>query len=343
MPTAPLPRRRLPRSGIDLSVLGVGGTGPGGLFEAQAEATSRAMLDAALDAGVRHFDTAPFYGFGLSERIVGDALRGTDAVLSTKAGRLLRPGAHSDPAAMGWPGALPFTPVFDYGHDAILRSFEDSLQRLGRDRIDILHVHDIGRITHGDDDDRHRADLLGGGGLRALQRLRDEGAVRAIGLGVNEVEVCLDLLDRADWDAVLLAGRYTLLDQTGLDALLPRARVAGTAIVCGGPFNSGILVGGTTWNYADAPPDIVSRVRTLADVAREHGVPLPAMALQFPLAHPAVASVLPGPRSAAHVTATLEWARTPVPPEAWAALRDRGALHADAPVPDVNPFTADPA
>lgn len=336
----PFSTRRLARSGLDLTVLGLGGTGPGGLFEPTARDASDAMLAAALSGEIGYADTAPFYGFGLSERILGDAFRGHDITVSTKVGRLLVPGAHPDPASFGWPEPLPFTPVFDYTHDGILRSFDDSLQRMGRDRIDILYIHDIGEMTHGADNARHLSDLRGGG-LRALERLRDEGRIRAIGLGVNEVEICLELLDDAEWDVFLLAGRYTLLEQTALDALLPRCAAAGTGVVCGGPFNSGILVGGDTWNYAAAPPDIVARVDTLRAVARDHGVPLPAMALQFPLGHPSVTCVLPGPRSAEHVGTILDWARSPLPAGVWSDLRSAGALHPDAPVPDANPYGGD--
>ena len=184
----PFSTRRLARSGLDLTVLGLGGTGPGGLFEPTARDASDAMLAAALSGEIGCANTAPFYGFGLSERILGDAFRGHDITVSTKVGRLLVPGAHPDPASFGWPEPLPFTPVFDYTHDGILRSFDDSLQRMGRDRIDILYIHDIGEMTHGADNARHLSDLRGGG-LRALERLRDEGRIRAIGLGVNEVEI----------------------------------------------------------------------------------------------------------------------------------------------------------
>ena len=333
-----LVRRGLARAGLELSVLGVGGTGPGGLFEATDGTESEAMLRDALAAGVTYFDTAPFYGFGLSERIMGDALRGTDTVLSTKVGRVLEPGAPPDPSALGWPGGLPFTPRFDYSYDAILRSHEHSLQRLGHASVDMLYVHDIGGMTHGEGNAVHRDALLDGGGLRALEELRDAGHVRAIGLGVNEIEVCLDLLDRARWDVILLAGRYTLLEQHALDRLLPACEAAGTRIVCGGPFNSGVLVGGATWNYAEAPTDVIRRVETLRAVAHEFGVPLPAMALQFPLAHPAVASVVPGPRDRAQLRGILDWTRVDVPAAAWDALRERGVLHPDAPVPDGNPF-----
>lgn len=335
-----LPTRRLERAGLDLTVLGLGGTRPGGLFQATDRAGSDALLARALAAGIGYADTAPFYGFGLSERIMGDALRGSGAVLSTKVGRLLRPGAPPDPGAMGWPGGLPFTPVFDYGYDGVMRSFEDSLQRLGRDRVDLLYVHDIGEMTHGPDDARHRADLLDGG-LRALTELRADGRVRGIGMGVNEIAVCLSLMDAAVWDAFLLAGRYTLLEQDALDDLLPACVAAGTRIVCGGPFNSGILVGGTTWNYAEASAEVVARVETLRAVADETGVPLGALALQFPLGHAAVACVLPGPRDVGELEGILGWAATDVPPGVWDDLKARGAIRPDAPVPRGNPFRED--
>ena len=320
------------------TTLGVGGTGFGGLFSPVARSAAVEVLEGALDAGVRHVDTAPFYGLGRSERVVGDVVRGRDElVLSTKVGRLLVPGAHPDPGALGWPDALPFRPVFDYGRDAVLRSFEDSLQRLGTDRIDLVYVHDVGRMTHGEEHARHFDDLEKGG-YRALEELRRAGAVGAIGLGVNEVEVCLEALGIGDWDAFLLAGRYTLLEQSALDALLPACASAGTAIVCGGPFNSGVLVGGDTWNYARAPADVVERVARLRAVAADFDVPLPALALQFPLGHPGVASVVPGLRDRTELGATLRWSALELPAGVWDALRESGLIRADAPTPAANPF-----
>ena len=325
--------------GTDLTVptLGFGGAPLGGLFDAVSKAQAEATLREAFKAGMTYVDTAPFYGFGNSERRVGDLLRRQNYVLSTKVGRLLRPGLPDNPAAMGWPDPLPFHPVFDYSHDGIRRSFEDSLQRLGLDRIDILYVHDIGTVTHGDDNAGHWRDLERGG-YRALDELRSEGRVRAIGLGVNESAVCLDALGIGDWDVFLLAGRYTLLEQAPLEDLLPACEAAGTSLVIGGPFNSGVLVGGDTWDYGTVPVEVRTRVAALSACCNEYDVPLPAAALQFPLAHPAVASVIPGLRSPAELADTLSWTGHAIPPAFWAALKDGGLVHQDAPLPDGNPF-----
>jgi D-threo-aldose 1-dehydrogenase len=263
---------------------------------------------------------------------MGDLLRHTDYVLSDKVGRLLRPGPVADPSEFGMVDPLPFHVVYDYGYDAIMRAFEDSLQRLGLDRIDILLAHDIGSFTHGDENIRHFRDLTEGG-YRAMDELRRAGHVKAIGLGVNENEVCMDALGIGDWDVFLLAGRYTLLEQTPMQGLFPACRAAGTTIICGGPFNSGVLVGREMWNYAAAPAAIVDRVKALGAVADEFAVPLPAAALQFPLANDIITSVIPGPRDAGELRQILDWFDMPVPDEFWAALKSRDLLAADTPVP----------
>ena len=330
-------RRSVGGTGLTVPTLGFGGAPLGGLFDAVSKAQAEATLREAFKAGMTYVDTAPFYGFGNSERRVGDLLRGQNYVLSTKVGRLLQPGLPDNPAAMGWPDPLPFHPVFDYSHDGIRRSFEDSLQRLGLDRIDILYVHDIGTVTHGDDNAGHWRNLERGG-YRALDELRSEGRVRAIGLGVNESAVCLDALGIGDWDVFLLAGRYTLLEQAPLEDLLPACEAAGTSLVIGGPFNSGVLAGGDTWDYGTVPVEVRTRVAALSACCSEYGVPLPAAALQFPLAHPAVASVIPGLRSPAELADTLSWTGHAIPSAFWAALKDGGLVHQDAPLPVGNPF-----
>jgi D-threo-aldose 1-dehydrogenase len=227
---------------------------------------------------------------------------------------------------------LPFHVVYDYGYDAIMRAFEDSLQRLGLDRIDILLAHDIGTFTHGGENAGHFKDLSEGG-YRAMDELRRAGQVKAIGLGVNENEVCMDALGVGDWDVFLLAGRYTLLEQTPMQGLFPACRAAGTTIICGGPFNSGVLVGREMWNYDAAPAEVVDRVRALGAVADEFAVPLPAAALQFPLANDIVTSVIPGPRDAGELRQILDWFNTPIPGDFWDALKSRDLLAADIPVP----------
>lgn len=329
--------RRIGKTDLRVPTLGFGGAPLGGLFSAVDDDAALTTLQEAFASGMTYVDTAPFYGFGLSERRVGDVLRGQDYVLSTKGGRLLTPGAMADPASMGWPAALPFTPVYDYSYDGILRSFEDSLQRLGLDRIDILYVHDIGEETHGAENARHFRDLTSGG-YRALDELRRDGRIKAIGLGVNEAAICRAALDHGDWDVFLLAGRYTLLEQAPLDDLLPACAERGVSIVVGGPFNSGILVGGETWNYGAAPASIVERVTRLKATCARFDVPLPAAALQFPLAHPCVAAVIPGLRNRGELAETRGWARLSIPAAFWEALKADDLLHPAAPTPTGNPF-----
>ncbi|TNF19432.1 MAG: aldo/keto reductase [Rhodobacteraceae bacterium] len=329
--------RRIGRTDLRVPTLGFGGAPLGGLFAAVDESDALSTLQQAFAGGMTYVDTAPFYGFGLSERRVGDVLRGQDYVLSTKVGRLLTPGAMDDPGAMGWPAALPFTPDFDYSYDGILRSFEDSLQRLGLDRIDILYVHDIGEETHGAGNARHFGDLTSGG-YRALDELRRDGRITAIGLGVNEAAVCLAALDHGDWDVFLLAGRYTLLEQAPLDDLLPACAARGVSIVVGGPFNSGILVGGETWNYGAAPASIIERVTRLKATCARFDVPLPAAALHFPLAHPCVAAVIPGLRTPRELAEAQAWAALTIPAAFWEALKAEDLLHPAAPTPTGNPF-----
>ncbi|KIC37069.1 pyridoxal 4-dehydrogenase [Ruegeria sp. ANG-R] len=337
MTVGSFPARPLASGALSLPILGFGGAPLGGLLQANDASETEAMLQQTLEVGYRFYDTAPFYGFGRSERMTGNLLRGQDYILSTKVGRLLRPGLPDDPAAMGWPDPLPFHPVYDYSYDGIMRSYEDSRHRLGLDRIDILLVHDIGEMTHGVKNSLH-FNALSASGYRALEELRRTGDVKAIGLGVNEVEICREALKIGDWDLFLLAGRYTLLEQAPLDDLFPECAAAGTSIIIGGPYNSGILVGGDTWNYDTAPADIVARVRALSDCAAKHDVPLPAAALQFPLAHPQVISVIPGLRNRSELLQTLEWAATDIPKEFWQALQAEGLMHPQAPLPDINPY-----
>ena len=307
-------------------------------FATLDRADAAGIVETALDAGLSYVDTAPFYGFGRSERVVGDVLRGKPYVLSTKVGRLLVPGPAHDPMSFGMIDPLPFHPVYDYSYDGVMRSFDDSLQRLGLDRIDILLVHDIGEFQHGvKENDRHFGDLSTSG-YRALEELKSSGQVSAIGLGVNENDICLRALGIGRWDVFLLAGRYTLLEQTPLDDLFPACQAAGTSIICGGPFNSGVLVGREMWNYARAPADVVTRVEKLKSVADDYSVPLPAAALQFPLGHSLVSSIIPGSRSASEFEQILNWASKDIPTGFWTDLRAADLLHPDAPVPEGNPY-----
>ena len=324
-------KRPLGRTALEVTALGLGCATLGGSRVPVSREEAEAIVRAAWAAGVRYVDTAPFYGFGQAERCVGDALRDVprdEWVLSIKVGRLLRP--HGNLAAQN---RMPFDAVFDYSYDAIMRSFEDSLQRLGLGRIDILYVHDIGAMQHGREGHPTIIRTLRGGGYRALEELRRCGVVRAIGIGVNEREVLLEAMDWGAWDAFLLAGRYTLLEQGPLDDLLPKCLSSGISIVVGGPLNSGILAGRDTWNYKIAPSEIVGRVHAIGTVCDRHQVPLAAAALQFPLAHPAVAAIIPGPRSVAEFAANLNILRYPIPSALWSDLREAKLLHPLAPTP----------
>jgi len=335
-------RRRLGGSGLALTELGFGGAPLGNLFRAVTDHEAAATLASAREAGLGYFDTAPFYGFGLSEKRLGDALRDSDSIVSSKVGRLLEPVAHAvseSDLRHGYATAMPFEPVFDYSYDAVMRSWRESLQRLGLPRIDILYIHDIGSMTHGVDHARRMEQLVDGGGLAALEKLRADGAVSAIGVGVNEVAVCLEVMAHVHLDVILLAGRYTLLEQSPLEDLFPRCLETGTRIVVGGPFNSGILVSGVgkdtapVFNYGPASAMVIEKVAAMEAVCSHHGVPLPAAAIQFPLAHALVASVVPGMASPRQVEQALTFYRHPIPAALWRDLWAEGLLHQAAPVP----------
>jgi D-threo-aldose 1-dehydrogenase len=325
----------LPRGHVRLTRLGMGCAPIGGLYQAISELDARAAIDAAWELGMRYFDTAPYYGFTLSERRLGEALAARprdEYVVSTKAGRLMRPDASVQPGECGWAEPLPYRPHYDYTYEGILRSHEDSLERLGMDHVDILFVHDIGAATHGERHQHYWRQLTTGGGFRALRELRADGRVRAIGLGVNEAEAVHAAMQECELDCTLLAGRYTLLEQAALAPLLEDCARQGNAIVIGGPFNSGVLVGNGKFNYEDAPPAVMARVSAIAEVCREHGVELPSAALQFPMAHPAVVSCVPGARDVAQLRQNAAWFEAPIPPELWQALKHRGLLDERAPV-----------
>ncbi len=299
-------------------------------------ADSAALIDAAWSAGLRYFDTAPYYGYTLSERRVGQALAARERdvfSLSTKVGRLMRPDMNVRPGDDGWAEPLPFRPFFDYSYGGIMRSYEDSQQRLGTGRLDILYVHDIGTMTHGDRNGHYWAQLTEGRGFRALEELRASGAVRAIGLGVNEWEIAVDAMNEVLLDVILLAGRYTLLEQLALEPLLDPCARAQTAIVVGGVFNSGVLAGNGKFNYGDAPAAVVEKVRRLTALCERFDVPLPSAALQFPFAHPAVVSCVVGVRSIAQLQQNIAWFERPLPARFWQAVSDEGLVAANAPIP----------
>ena len=327
-------KRPLGRTSVEVTVLGLGCATLGGHRVRVTRDKAEAIVRAAWARGVRYVDSAPFYGYGQAERCVGDALREMprdEWVLSTKVGRLLRARTQT-PATEPYRHPLPFNTAYDYTYDGVMRAFEDSLQRLGLARIDVLYAHDIGAGQH---KDAHPEIMrtFRDGGYRALEELRRTGVVRAIGIGVNEREVLLEASEWGDWDAFLLAGRYTLLEQDPLDDLLPKCVQSGISIVVGAAFNTGILAGRDSWNYRPAPPEIVARVNAIRAVCDSHGVPLIAAALQFPLAHPAVATVLPGPRNVQEMEENSKLLHYPIPPGLWADLRNVKLIHPDAPTP----------
>jgi D-threo-aldose 1-dehydrogenase len=332
--------RELGNTGVAVTTLGFGGAGIGNLYRELPDADAHEAVRESFASGVRLFDTAPLYGFGLSELRLGAALPAKAAVVSTKVGRSLVPTGPQD-AGVGREGYFsprPFAPVFDYRYDAVMRSHEQSLERIGVPRVDVLLCHDIGRLTHGACHPQHLREFLGGG-YRAMRELRDQGVVRAIGLGVNESEVCMELLKECEFDCILLAGRYTLLEQPALEELLPVCVQRRISILCGGPFNSGILATGSGagvhahYNYLPPPAAVLERVRALEALCVEHDVPLKAAALQFPLAHPAVASVVAGCVTGAQARTCAAMFTHPIPAGFWRELRERGLVDPRAPLP----------
>ncbi|WP_323768948.1 aldo/keto reductase [Marinovum sp.] len=296
----------------------------GNLYREVDDAGAAEVLDAAWAGGLRYFDTAPHYGRGLAEQRLGRFLAGRDeAVISTKVGRVLSPAAAPIAKADGFVNPAQNDVRYDYSGDGIEESFEQSCDRLGRSRIDIVFVHDIGRFTHGDGNAAHMEAFLGSGYER-LVRLKEAGRISAFGLGVNECEICLEVMDHGPLDVILLAGRLTLLDRSAEAELVPRCRAAGTSLVLGGIFNSGILatgpVEGATYGYGPASQEVLDRVSALQARAEEAGLPLPTAALQFALRHPATTSVLLGTAKASTLQRNLDALQQELPPGAEAAL-----------------------
>jgi len=318
---------RLGQTQLDVTRLGLGTAPLGGLFEALADDEAHRVVEAAWSAGIRFFDTAPQYGNGLAEQRLGAVLSGKPRdqyVLATKVGRLLRAGAPKESDT--FPGAPPLNPVFDFSYDGVMRSVEESVTRMGIDRIDVLHIHDP---------DEHFEEALSGA-YPALDRLRKEGTIKAVGAGMNQAEMLARFAREASFDCFLLAGRYTLLDQVGLKELLPLCVERGIAIIAGGVFNSGILADprpGTHYNYQAAPAELVERAARIKAVCERHGVSQKAVAIQFPLGHPAIPTVLTGCRAVEEVKENVESFRTPIPAVVWEDLKAEGLLAAVVPVP----------
>jgi D-threo-aldose 1-dehydrogenase len=324
-------RNTLGRSSVEVTELSFGTAPIGNLFTALDDQTAHDAVEAAWRSGLRYFDTAPHYGLGLAERRLGAAIRErprSDYTVSTKVGRLLIPAAPTaaDDLAHGF--AVPATHhrVWDFSADGVRRSVEASLRRLGLDRIDVLYLHDP---------DHHLTQALRDA-YPALEKMRAEGLVGAIGAGMNQAEALTRFVRETDVDVVLLAGRYTLLDQTGLAELLPEAERRGTSVVVGGVFHSGLLAEpnpGATFDYGATPADVLDRTLRIQQICGDHGVPLRAAAVRFPLGHPAVASVLVGVRTADQARDAAALLTRPIPEALWSALREVGLLPADASEP----------
>lgn len=335
-----LARRRLGSSNLEVTQLGVGTAPIGDLYQRVPESDSRDMLSTGFELGLNLFDTSPLYGSGLAEHRTGGLLRQkprTSFVLSTKVGRCYRP-AKGRAQHGNWAGGLEFDAVLDYSYDGAMRSFEQSLLRLGLGSIDVLLIHDVDVHTHGSREACDRCfDQAMEGAYRALCELRRNGDVKGIGVGVNESDMCARFARAGDFDCMLLAGRYTLLEQGALDEFLPLCEAKNVGVMAGGTFNSGILASGARpgakYNYADAPPAVQQRVARLDAVCRAHGVPLAAAAIQFPLGHPSVSSVVIGAISAQEIRQNYELMNLPIPAALWSDLRSEGLLRSDAPLP----------
>ena len=335
----PSTKRKFGRVDLDVTSFAFGTAPIGNIFRPIDDQTSDAMIQTAWDSGVRFYDTAPMYGHGLAELRSGHSLRWKDRddyVLSSKVGRLLKPKRRSEIDFSPWNNAAANEMVFDYSYDGTMRSFEDTLQRLALERLDICFIHDIDVFTRGSDQPEVFKQAMDGA-WKALSQLRDEGVVKAIGVGVNEWEVCHEALMQRDFDCFLLAGRYTLLEQESLDTFLPLCEERKAAVIIGGGFNSGILatgaIEGAKYNYAPAPADIMQKVRGIEAICKDYNVPLPAAAMQFVVAHPAIPSFVAGTRTVEQLGKNLEWFSHPIPPDFWASLKANGLLREDAPTP----------
>ena len=339
----PFKLRKLGRSDVMLPQFGFGGAPIGELFTRVSESDAQATLDAAWDAGVRYYDTAPWYGRGQSEHRIGRNLYRRprkEVILSTKVGRILRAPTHPEGFDRGiWSGGLSFDIRWDYSYDGVMRACEDSLQRLGMNRIDILIVHDLDWWHHRTDAkvDAYLAQLATGG-IRALEELKAHGLIRAIGAGVNELGTIPRFLDIVELDFFMLALRYTLGEQDTLEREIPLCEERGVGFVIAAVFNSGLYatgpVPGAKYNYADPTAGQLDRVGRIEAVCRRHGVPLAAAALQFPLHHPLVASVIPGAFKPEHVTRNLDLMRLDIPAALWSELKDEALIRKDAPTPE---------
>lgn len=328
-------QRTFDRGDLTISELGFGGAGIGNLFRPISNAQAQSAIDCAWQQGVRYFDTAPHYGSGLSERRLGLAvheLPRQQLLLSSKVGRLLSPIANTSHAdGECYMQAAPFQRIYDYSYDGVMRSFEDSLQRMGVSQIDILYMHDIGRLTHGEAHEAHFTTAMEGG-HKAMVALREQGLVKAIGLGVNEWEVCNEALDHADFDCFMVANCFTLLNNSITEHFTDRCRSRQTSLVVAAPFNSGVLAKGSAgaghYFYGDTPDAVIQQVRALEEVCQAFHIPLQAAAIQFPLLYSCVKTVVVGMTHAERIKQNLSWYHQPIPAEFWDTLVQQGHIRA---------------
>jgi D-threo-aldose 1-dehydrogenase len=332
----PISLNPLGHTGLHVSALGFGCAPLGDLYGPLNEATAVDTIVAAVESGMTLVDTSPHYGNGLAEHRVGTAIRrvGRDSImLSTKVGRWMTPSSEP-PKWGGFKGGAPFAPSIDYSYDGTMRSLEQSFLRLGTERIDIALIHDVDRRNHGDTVDARFSEATAGA-WKALASLREQGVIKAIGIGVNEADICMRFAEVCDLDCVLLAGRYSLLEQDALDTFLPLAEKRGIGIMLGGVFNSGILatgaIPGAKYDYEDAPESVLARVRRIEAVCKAHSVPLPVAAVAFVRFHPAVASVVLGGVTPQEVSRNVTGWNTPAPSALWQELKAEGLIRSDAP------------
>lgn len=334
--------QRLDNGGLTFTELGFGSAPLGNLYRAIGDDEAHATLEKAWETGIRYFDTAPLYGLGLAETRLNRFLKGKrrdDYVLSTKVGRIMQVCPPDQRTGIGKFFETPSRrEVYDYSYDGVMRSLDASFERLGVDRIDILYVHDLDIFTHGTKEKSDAMiDAFMRGGYYAMLSLRDQGVVKAIGGGINEWQVCQTLAERGDFDLFLLAGRYTLLEQEALESFLPLCEKRRIGIVLGGPYNSGVLATGPKpgafYNYDEAPQRVLDKVARISKVCETHGVRLIEAALQFPLLHPSVVSVIPGGQSVEQVISNKTVLDAKIPADLWRDLKAEGLMREDAPVP----------
>jgi D-threo-aldose 1-dehydrogenase len=339
-----LPKRRVGKTKLEVTTLGLGGAPMGGFRATIPETEAVALTDAGYEAGIRYFDTSPYYGYGRSELRMGAALRERPRdsfVLSTKIGRILhamKPG-EKPPADFRDNGLPGFAPVFDYTYDGVMRSLEHSHLRLGLAKIDIALVHDVDFWTTKDREVlNQRFKTVMDSGFKALDELRKAGVIGAIGVGINESDTSLRFIQAGDFDCMLLAGRYTLLEQGGLKEFLPECVKRNVSVILGGPYNSGILTGGVkpgaTHDYATAPANLIDKAQKIEAICQRHGVELGAAAMQFPLFHPALCAVIPGALSVGEVKQNVERMGVKIPSDLWSELKREKLLDPAAPTPN---------